>query len=306
MKDRYHGIIPPMITPLTHHDTLDVAGLERLVNHMIDGGIHGIFALGTTGEAPSLSYRLRRELVQRTCEFAGGQVPVIVGITDTSLEESLRLAEDVADLGASAVVTSAPFYFPAGQEELREYLTRLLPDLPLPLLLYNMPSLTKVSFESEVIDWALDQESIIGLKDSSGDFVYLKRVLETVRGVRDDWSILVGPEELLSETLSAGGHGGVVGGANLLPRLYVDLYEASLARDHERIRQLNDRVMELSGLLYHVGKHGSRIIKGLKCSLSLLGVCDDFMAAPFHRFREPERELIQKHLETLEIIHPRS
>ncbi|MEM1442795.1 MAG: dihydrodipicolinate synthase family protein [Verrucomicrobiota bacterium] len=301
MTHEYHGIIPPMITPLKNHDTLDVDGLERLVHRMIDGGVHGIFALGTTGEAPSLSYRLRRELVQKTCEFAAGKVPVIVGITDTSLEESIRLAEDVADLGAAAVVTSAPFYFPAGQEELRDYLAALLSDLPLPLLLYNMPSLTKVSFESHVIDWALQQKTVIGLKDSSGDFIYLKRILEKVRGVRDDWSILVGPEELLSETLLAGGHGGVVGGANLLPRLYVDLYEATLSKDHERIRTLNEKVMKLSGLIYHVGQHGSRIIKGLKCSLALLNICNDFMASPFHRFHEPEREQIRQHLETLEI-----
>ena len=81
----YQGIIPPLITPLTDRDTLDVEGLERLLTRIIDGGVSGIFALGTTGEAPSLSYRLRRELIEHTCKVVNGRVPVLVGITDTSL-----------------------------------------------------------------------------------------------------------------------------------------------------------------------------------------------------------------------------
>src|SRR6188472_4289312 len=100
----YRGIIPPIITPLIDRDTLDVAGLERLVEHMLAGGVHGIFALGTTGEAPSLSYRLRREMVERTCKLVGGRVPVLVGITDTSFVESVQLAQHAAAQGAKAVV----------------------------------------------------------------------------------------------------------------------------------------------------------------------------------------------------------
>ncbi len=297
----HKGIIPPLITPLTARDTLDIAGLERLVNRLIDGGVAGIFALGTTGEAPSLSHRLRREVVEHTCRFAEGRVPVLIGITDTSLVESAQLAAAAADLGADAVVTSAPFYFPAGQPELREFIEELLPELPLPLMLYNMPSLTKVSFSREVIDWALDQEKIVGLKDSSGDLVYFRKMQYLAAARRPDWSLLVGPEELLGETILLGGHGGVNGGANLHPRLYVDLYEAAKAGNLPRTRELSAQVMALSSAIYGVGRHGSAIIKGLKCGLSLLGICDDFMAAPFHRFQDPERLQIAHHLKTFSV-----
>lgn len=296
-----HGIIPPMVTPLTDRDTLDVAGLERLVDRLIDGGVSGLFALGTTGEAPSLSHRLRRETVERTCRAVDGRVPVLVGITDTSLVESVQLARASAELGAAAVVTSAPFYFPAGQPELREYLEELLPELPLPLMLYNMPALTKTHFSREVVDWALDQEGIVGLKDSSGDLVYFKNMLRLAAAKRPDWSLLVGPEELLAESVLLGGHGGVNGGANLHPRLYVDLYEAARSGDLAEARRLSGQVMELSERLYTVGHHGSAIIKALKCSLSILGVCDDFMAAPFHKFHEKERDLVKERLQELGI-----
>ena len=300
MTPRYRGIIPPMGTPLTARDRLDVAGLERLVERLVTGGVAGLFALGTTGEAPSLSYRIRRDLIEHTCRFVRGRIPVLVGITDTSLVESAALACHAADCGADAVVTSAPFYFPAGQPELREFIEQLLPELPLPLMLYNMPALTKTSFSGEVVSWALDQEKIVGLKDSSGDLVYFRR-MRRLAAARPDWSFLVGPEELLAESVLLGGHGGINGGANLHPALYVSLYEAAKAGEVARARELSSQVMDLSEAIYRVGRHGSAIIKGLKCSLSILGVCDDFMAAPFHRFHEAEREIVRSRLDELGI-----
>ena len=301
MRPKYTGIIPPMITPLMERDTLDCEGLERLIERMIDGGVAGIFALGTTGEAPSLSYRLRREVIEETCRIVDGRIPVLVGITDTSLVESAHLARHAADSGVEAVVTSAPFYFPAGQPELREYIEQLLPELPLPLMLYNMPLLTKTSFSGDLVTWAMEQDSIVGLKDSSGDLVYFRKMQRLAEERRPDWSLLVGPEELLAETVLLGGHGGVNGGANLHPRLYADLYEAAAAGDIEKSRELSCQVLTLSQSLYTVGQHGSAIIKGIKCALSILGLCDDFMAAPFHRFHESERQLIRNHLDTLKI-----
>ena len=290
-----------MVTPLTGRDTLDVPGLERLVERLVAGGVSGIFALGTTGEAPSLSYRLRREVVEHTCRLVKSRIPVLVGITDTSLVESAHLAAHAATHGADAVVTSAPFYFPAGQPELREFIEELLPELPLPLMLYNMPALTKTSFSREVVAWALDQEKIVGLKDSSGDLVYFRKIRHLAETARPDWSFLVGPEELLAEVVLMGGHGGINGGANLHPTLYVELYQAAKTGDLLRARELSAKVLALSEAIYQVGIHGSAIIKGLKCSLSILGICDDFMAAPFHRFHEADREIIRERLGELGI-----
>src|SRR5437867_688401 len=118
---RWRGIFPPMVTPLRDRDTLDVAGVERLIEHIIAGGVHGLFILGTTGEAPSLSYRLRRELIERTCRQVAGRVPVLVGVTDTAFVEAIDLARVAADAGAKALVLAAPYYFPNSQPELLEY-----------------------------------------------------------------------------------------------------------------------------------------------------------------------------------------
>src|SRR5262249_5915685 len=145
------GIIPPMVTPLRDRDTLDVAGLERLIEHILAGGVHGLFLLGTTGEGPSLSYSLRKELIDRTCRQVKGRVPVLVSITDTAFQESLKVARWSAEAGADAVVAAPPYYLPASQADLREYLCHLVPELPLPLLLYNIPLLTKVAYELETV-----------------------------------------------------------------------------------------------------------------------------------------------------------
>ena len=172
MQSRFSGIIPPIITPMVGRDQLDHAGLGRLIEHLLSGGVHGIFALGTTGESPSLSYALRREMVARTIELVRSRVPVLVGITDTSFVETVQLAKHAADCGATALVLSTPYYFPAGQTELRYYVDELMQELPLPVMLYNIPSLTKVAFEIPTLEYLTRHPKIVGLKDSGGDLGY--------------------------------------------------------------------------------------------------------------------------------------
>lgn len=300
LMTRMHGIVPPLVTPLVDRDTLDQRGLERLVEHVLAGGVHGLFVLGTTGEAPSLSYRLRRELVERVCRHVDGRVPVLVGITDTAFVESVHLAQHAAQSGATALVLSTPYYFPAGQTELRAYVEHLVEQLPLPLVLYNMPSLTKVWFELGTLQHLASIPSIVGIKDSSGDLAYFERLM-SLREARPDWSIMIGPEAMLPEAMAAGGDGGVAGGANIFPRLFVDFYEASASGDAKRIADVRAQVQTLQ-TIYDIGKYASRYIKATKCALSILNICDDFMAEPFHRFHAPERERVQSILESMPLF----
>lgn len=291
MKSPLTGIVPPMITPLRARDELDVPGLERLIERTVGGGVHGLFILGTTGEGPSLSYRLRRELIERTCKLVKKRVPVLVGITDTAFVESVNVAKAAADFGADAVVAAPPYYMPEGQPELQEYLDHLVDELPLPLFIYNMPALTKVSFELDTVRRAMDNPRIIGLKDSSCNMIYFHQALMLAKQ-RPDWPVLMGPEEMLFDAVLAGGHGGVNGGANIFPKLYVRLFELARSGDVARARELHQLVLRVSGSLYRIGRHSSSIIKGIKCALACLGVCDDFMAEPFHRFRDEQRALV--------------
>ena len=233
------------------------------------------------------------------CRQVKNRVPVLVGITDTAFVESVSLARHSAEVGASAAVVAPPYYLPEGQPELQEYLDHLMIELPLPLFIYNMPALTKVSFELETVRHAMDNPRIIGLKDSSGDMAYFKNAAGLLKH-RPDWTLLIGPEEKLFDSLQLGGLGGVSGGANLFPKLYVKLCEAYRSGDRARAQELQDQIQRVSSSLYRIGRHSSSIIKGIKCALAYLGVCDDFMAEPFHRFRSEERALVEKRLKELE------
>jgi 4-hydroxy-tetrahydrodipicolinate synthase len=298
MNKPLRGIIPPLITPLLDNETIDYKGLEQLLEHIIKGGVHGIFILGTTGEFASLSYKLRRELINYTCKIVNRRLPVMVGISDSSFTESLNLARVAAECGAEAVVLTPPYYYAPGQPELLEYLKRIMKQMPLPLYIYNMPVHTKVVFDPSTVRDASTIPGITGMKDSSSDLAYFKQVQYALRD-RPDFTFLVGPEEFMSEFVLTGGHGGVNGGANMFPKLYVQLYNASVARDFDTIGKLQQKVMQISTTIYKVGHHGSSYLKGLKCSLSVMGICDDFMAEPFHRFKEPEREKIIQYLDEL-------
>jgi len=297
MKVSFSGIIPPLVTPLRARDQLDHAGLERLVEHVLAGGVHGLFILGTTGEAPSLSYRLRRELIDCVTKQVAGRVPILVGVTDTSFVETVSLSRHAAEAGATALVLAILYYFPAGQTELFDYVENLVRELPLPLVLYNMPSLTKVWFEIETLERLASHSSIVGVKDSSGDLAYFQRAVG-LKAIRPDWSIMIGPEALLPQAMSLGGDGGVSGGANVFPELFVDCYQACKDKNPTEVERFKNGIDDFQRV-YDVGKYASRHIKATKCCLSLRGICDDFMADPFHRFKEPERARVQAILQSL-------
>ena len=151
MTSKLKGIVPPLVTPLLNNTTIDTEGLERLIEHVIAGGVHGIFILGTTGEAQSISVELRHEMIRQSARILNKRLPLLVGISDTSLQDSLSLARLASDSGADAVVSAPPYYFATGQAELAEFYEQLIPELPLPVYLYNMPTHTKVSFAPDTI-----------------------------------------------------------------------------------------------------------------------------------------------------------
>ena len=295
------GIIPPMITPLKGNDELDREGAVRLTEHILAGGVHALFLLGTTGEAQSLTYRLRYEFVELVCKQVAGRVPVLVGVTDTALDESVKLAAHAAACGAVGVVAAAPYYFAPSQQELIEYYTALADALPLPLYLYNMPSHVKVFLEPATVKTLADHPNIVGLKDSSANMTYFQTLLYYL-GDRDDFSLYIGPEELTGESVLLGAEGGVNGGANIFPELYVAMYDAAQAHDIARVRELQRKIMQISTSIYTVGKYGSSYLKGVKCALSLLGICDDYLSYPYRRFRAEERERIRQALEAVRPI----
>ena len=163
-----------------------------------------------------------------------------------------------------------------------------------------MPTHTKVNFAPATIQRIAEDPRVIGFKDSSANAVYFQSVMYAMKE-RQDFSMLVGPEEIMAESVLLGAHGGVNGGANMFPELYVELYNAAKNTNLEELKRLQEKIMQISATIYTVGQHGSSYLKGLKCALNLLGICSDFVAAPFHKFEQREREKIWKALQKLGI-----
>lgn len=294
MNSPLKGIIPPMVTPLLENGNLDVYGLHTLIEYLLRGGIHGLFLLGTTGEGPSLDHGLRKQLVSEACTIINKRVPVLVCITDTSFKESLEIANHAKAAGADYLVVAPPYYFPISQVEMQNYLEVLAPHLPLPFLLYNMPSCTKMNLSLKTVKKA-NALGAIGIKDSSGDKDYLFSLLEEFHN-DPSFSIITGNEDFLPEAMQKGGCGAVAGGANFFPKLFVALYEACLANDVIEISNHLHRVNWISDTIYDVGKQESKYVKGTKCALSLMGLCNDYAAHPIGQFKTAERKQISAYL----------
>jgi 4-hydroxy-tetrahydrodipicolinate synthase len=266
------GVYTPLVTPLLEQDSLDIDGLERVLEHVISGGVHGIFLLGTTGEGPTLSFRLRLEIVRRAAPLIAERLPLLVNLTGASFTENLQLARAAADVGAAAGVYSGPLYAPLSQKALAGHIERFAAQCPLPLFLYNMPSHTHLFFEQATVVRLAETAQVVGLKDSSGDLLYLQRLIRTLGS---EFPVFVGPEEMLYPALLAGAAGGVHGGSNLYPHIFTGIFDAVRRGDHVEAIRLQQISLQLSDAVY-----GNGYLRGLKAAMAARGLCSSLVAEP--------------------------
>jgi 4-hydroxy-tetrahydrodipicolinate synthase len=208
-----------------------------------------------------------------------------------SIQRSSRVSA-AADAGATALVTSTPYYFPLGQPELIDYIEHLVPQLPLPLLLYSIPGMTRTNFEIDTLRRLIQVPRIIGIKDSSASMDYFGQVVTLAREQRPDWRLFIGWDHLLVDALKRGAHGGVNGAAQVAPKLYVELYEAAGSGNWIRVSELQKSVATLNRI-YSAAPFASGFVKGMKCALCLLGVCGEIMSEPFSICTPEQREKIR-------------
>lgn len=297
-NNTFQGIYPPMITPLNPDFSLDVAHTEKIIEHLIEGGVHGIFILRTTGESASISLDVKSDLIRLTCKKVNGRVPVLVGITECSFVQSLDLAAIAHESGATALVAAPPFYINIDQDELVNYYQKLADAVKLPLFLYDMPSHTKVNISVESAVKLSVHPNIVGLKDSSGNPDNFRALCKAFKD-QQDFRLFIGPEEILADILEMGGHGGVCGGGNLFPKLYVSLYEAFQKKDQEKVLSLKETILFLSENIYKNGTYKSSYLRGLKASLSFEDLCQDVLALPLYSYSDEEKAELRERFLTV-------
>ena len=285
---RFEGLIPPMVTPLDERRRLDKTGVKNMVRRLVDGGVDGIFLLGTTGEGPHLSYAIRRELVKETCRLVKGRVPVLVGITETDLEDALTFAKDCKAFGASGVVAAPPYYFKLTQAECAQWFTELADRSPLPVVVYDMPAHTDTIIEPATIAKLAANRNIVAMKDSSSIIALFNKFRIALEPFKDKFSLFMGPDEAMGEAVLLGADGGVCTGANLWPKAFKEMYLAAKAGDAEKVRKLQRFTTMSSYLLYGLGAGQIGFLKGVKAALAEMGLIQNVLAAPFSPFSGKE------------------
>lgn len=280
-----------MVTPLNSDGTLDFKATEKLVEHLISGGVHGIFSLGTTGESQSLSAQQRADFVTFVGQKIAGRVPYIVGVSDTSIADSVALAKVAQAAGACGVVATPPYYFAPAQNDMVNWFTALADSSPLPVYLYNMPSHVKVNIAPETAAKLAKHHNIKGLKDSSHNMTYFQTLSYLTRD-EEDFVLFVGPEEQTAQAVLLGGAGGVNGGANMFPELYVKSYDAAAAGDLEIVKKCQKAILHISTAIYNVDGY----LPGLKGALELLGLCGRTLALPYTAMAEEKMAALKEAL----------
>jgi 4-hydroxy-tetrahydrodipicolinate synthase len=261
------GIIPPMLTPLTESRQVDVEALNRLVNHLVENGVSGIFVLGTSGEGPWLSEAHCRTVVHGTVRAVRERVPVLVGLLQPSTPRVLDMLNWVQTSGADAVVVTTPFYYEADAATQEAHIRAVVRASALPVLLYNIPSKTHNSLQLEVIENVLDEPNLIALKDSSADFGFFLEALRICRP-RPDFRVLQGSERQSLDALRHHAHGIVSGLSNLIPDVFVKLLgfsESGQAVQAEALQAQISALWELHTQAYW--------LSALKNAAFALGLC---------------------------------
>lgn len=283
-------LVPPVPTPLRKDGEIDIAAVGRIANHLQLGGMDAAFVLGSTGELASLSPRRRRDMIRASC--AAFAIPVLVGVGDNCIDQTLSLAHTAADAGAAAVVLNVPSYYEIGTEELCVYLDLVLPQLPLPVYLYNMPWLTGFRFDRETIRCGMRHPGVCGIKDSSGRTDTLKMFIEETSH-RPDVRIFTGNEFLFLDALQAGAHGAVGGGSNLYPELFRELLDAFLAGDISRATDRQRQINQLGESLFNLNGNPCSVFSTIKAGMASLDLCEPEMAPPIRTCSPEIRQRIR-------------
>ncbi len=292
------GVVPPVCTPLTPERELDVPSLERLVGFLLDAGVHGLFVTGSTGEVAYLPDSVRYRALEVVVSTAGGQVPVLAGIIDTTTPRVIEHAYAAKSHGANALVATAPFYAPTHLVEFPVHFRAIRAAVDLPLIGYDIPASVHSKLNAEVVAELAAEGVLDGLKDSSGDLDGLRAVLELVD--TSTFTCFSGSETLADLGLFLGAHGLVPGIGNVDPEGYVRLYNAAKRQDWDAARTEQQRLRRLFKIIYvgdaRMGRYSSAI-GAFKEGLVARGVIDHATTSlPMIPLNDTERAAVRKHL----------
>jgi len=281
----FSGVIVPLITPFREDYSIDFEGLEALVKYLVEEGVDGLFPASTTGEFPHLSFKETVDLVKKTLEYAGGRAHILPGATANTPLQVLEYVKAYEDLGVDGVVVAPPYFFKHGYEGLKEYYSLIAEKTSLPIIVYNIPSLTGNNIPVELlVELAGEYSNIVGVKITYDSISYMRRAVSKIKEARRDFAVLTGLDDYLLPLLLLGGDGGIMACANIAPRIHLELIRAWYNRNYEKAIEQHIRLNKLVEIYDIASSYASAI----KTALNLLGLPIKPITRPPLRRESPE------------------
>jgi 4-hydroxy-tetrahydrodipicolinate synthase len=302
-KSKLHGAVVPMVTPVTASGKLDEAAADRVVEMLIAGGVAGVFVLGTTGEGAHVPESFRCGLVERAARQARGRCLVYAGLGDVRVS-GFGAANEYLRAGADAIVAHPPISAPVPAPELDGWYRTLLDQIEGPLVLYNIPSTTKVSIPLDVVEKLLGHSRLAGIKDSENNPVRHGELLRRFGG-RPDFSVFIGVGALMEKGLKQGADGIVPSVGNLIPDVCRQLCDAAQNKDWAGAEKLAARMAAVC-MLYQKDRTLNESLAVLKAAMSCRGLCAPYVLSPLRPVSESELEKIRQQMAELHLLNGKS
>ena len=285
------GIIPPVLTPFQPDGSLDLESLDSLVEHLVGAGVHGLFVLGSSGQVAYLTDAQRDTVVERVVATVAGRVPVLVGTADLTAPRVLDQARRAQALGASAVVVTAPLYALNNAAEIADHFRIVAAGVDVPVIAYDVPVRGPAKLGRDMLVQLGCEGVIAGVKDSSGDDVAFRRLVDANRAAGSPLSLSTGHEVMVDGMFLLGAEGAVPGLANVDPAGYVRLFDAAQRGDWEAARTEQDRINRLFEIAFvPQGRSGDAGgIGAFKVAAAALGIiASATMPAPIEALDDAE------------------
>lgn len=250
------GIFPALVTPFTDDGkSVDEERLRVLVNHCIEFGVHGVVPCGTTGEFVNLTVEEKKRVIKFVVDEVRGRVPVIAGTGASGTAETVELTRFAKEAGATAALIVTPYYLKPADRGIYEHYSTVASEVNLPIILYNIPQCTGLPLPWQMVEDLAQIPNIVGVKDSSGQLSFILAVLEKVR---DKINVLCGHDEVVVAALAAGCSGAILASANIVPDIWVQIYNHVKNCELQQARELQYKVQKIARIIAGSGAVGTK------------------------------------------------
>ncbi|MGL4965271.1 MAG: dihydrodipicolinate synthase family protein [Inquilinus sp.] len=301
----FQGVVPPVVTPLTADFQVDYPSFTRVLEHLIDGGVHGLFVLGSTSEVVFHDEATRRQILEHAVKVANGRVPVLAGVIDPTTDRVIGHARVAQSIGVDAVVVTAPFYARTSAPEVVDHFRYVREAIDVPVIAYDIPVCVHVKLGRADVVTLAREGTIAGLKDSSGDDGNFRFALLDLAD-RPEIAMMTGSEIVCDSALAAGAHGIVPGLANVDPHGYVRLYDLCRKGDWAAARAEQERLCRLFEIVWVSlprTSAGSAGVGGFKTAMRRLGIIDtNVMARPQRALSDAEAAKVEAILQATGLL----